>query len=54
MRRRSKVNQARHALIKTEIMLGDVQAVRRGRIAERLTNRALGRLVNKLMRGLWR
>lgn len=54
MRRRSKINQARHALAKTNIILGDVQAVKRGRIAERLTNRMLGRLMNKLVRGLWR
>ena len=32
----------------------DINAVRRGRVTERLTNRITGRLIRKATRGLWR
>jgi hypothetical protein len=32
----------------------DVNAVRRGRIGQRLVNRAIGRTVGRLLRGVWR
>jgi len=38
----------------TSRALGDLQAVKRGRIGPRITNRVIGRAVNRSMRGLWR
>lgn len=35
-------------------LLGDVQAVRSGRIGQRLLNRLMGRTVAKAMKGVWR
>lgn len=49
-----RINQARRFLAKTNILLGDVQAVKRGRYAQRVHNRILGRLANRVMRRLWR
>ena len=34
--------------------LGDVQAVRRGRIGQRIVNRVIGRIGGRVMRRLWR
>lgn len=36
------------------LALGDAQAVRRGRVGQRVVNRVLGRLVGRAMRGVWR
>ena len=51
---RSRINQARRVLRLTERTLGDIQAVQRGRIGQRLANRIMGRAVSRLTRGLWR
>lgn len=53
-RRRSGLNRARHAAAKTTVILGDLQAVKSGRIGQRLANRVIGRLVSKALRGIWR
>ena len=44
----------RSLLYKLARLLGDVQAVRRGRIGQRVQNRVTGRIVGKLLRRLWR
>jgi len=44
----------RRTLFLSSRTLGDLQAVRRGRISQRITNRVIGRAVNRGMRGLWR
>lgn len=36
------------------LALGDAQAVRRGRVGQRVVNRVVGRGVSRLMRGVWR
>jgi hypothetical protein len=48
------LNQLRGLLHRAEVLTGDVQAVRRGRYAQRASNRILGRAVSRLMRGIWR
>jgi hypothetical protein len=48
------LNQLRRWLHRAEVLTGDVQAVRRGRYAQRATNRIIGRAVSKLLRGVWR
>ncbi len=48
------INKARRATHRATVLLGDIQAVKRGRIGERIANRLMGRLVARLMRGLWR
>lgn len=48
------INKARRATHKATVLLGDIQAVKRGRIAERVTNRVIGRLVGRLLRSVWR
>ncbi len=35
-------------------LMGDIQAVRSGRIWQRLANRLIGRLVGRGMKGVWR
>jgi len=50
----SRINQARRALFLANRTLGDVNAIKRGRIGQRVTNRVLGRVASGLMRGLWR
>lgn len=47
-------NKARRLTHKATVLLGDAQAVKRGRVGPRITNRVMGRLVSRLMRGLWR
>lgn len=47
-------NKARRATHRATVLLGDAQAIKRGRIGQRITNRLMGRLVARLMRGLWR
>lgn len=48
------INRARKATRRATVILGDVQAVKRGRILERLVNRLLGRGVSRAMRRAWR
>lgn len=51
---RSRVVRARRAAHRTEVILGDVRAVQRGRIGQRIANRFLGRMIGRLTRGIWR
>jgi hypothetical protein len=53
-RKRSRVVQARRAAFKTSVLLGDVRAVQRGRVPQRIVNRVLGRLIGRALRGVWR
>lgn len=48
------LTQFRRLLYSLARLLGDVQAVRRGRIGHRLVNRMVGRAVGRGMRGVWR
>jgi hypothetical protein len=48
------VNRARRATHRTTVLLGDVQAARRGRVVERVANRLAGRLAAMILRGVWR
>jgi len=41
-------------LFKLARLSADARAVRRGRIVERLTNKAIGRTAGKILRSLWR
>jgi len=47
-------SQLRRKLYQAARLLGDAQAVKRGRIGPRIANRTMGRLVGRAMRGLWR
>lgn len=47
-------NKARRITAKSTIILGDLNAIQKGRFKERIANRIIGRLVNKGLRGLWR
>jgi len=47
-------NKARRITHKATVLLGDAQAVKRGRYTERVTNRVIGRLVSRLLRSVWR
>jgi len=49
MRRRSSISSVRSALYGAARFLGDIQAVKRGRIHKRLYNKALGRTVVRRM-----
>lgn len=42
------------ALGKVAVYVRDANAVKRGRIGERVANRVIGRAVNKIMRKVWR
>lgn len=44
----------RRAFYLTSRTLGDVQAVKRGRVGQRITNRIVGRAMSKAMKGVWR
>lgn len=48
------INKARRATHRATVLLGDVQAIKTGRIGQRVANRLMGRLVSAIMRGLWR
>ena len=48
------INQARRATHRATVLLGDAQAIKRGRIGPRIANRLIGRLVAKLLRSVWR
>lgn len=51
---RSRVVAARRLAHRTSVVLGDVRAVQRGRIGERIVNRVLGRLAGRALRSAWR
>lgn len=44
----------RALLFRLSRLLGDVQAVRRGRIGARIQNRMVGKMLGRVTRGLWR
>lgn len=48
------INKARRATHRATVLLGDAQAIKRGRIGERVANRIIGRMVARLLRGIWR
>lgn len=48
------ISQTRRALHLLERSLGDYQAVKRGRVGQRIVNRTMGRAVARAMRRLWR
>lgn len=50
----STINKMRRALHLTQRTLGDVEAVRRNRVGQRVVNRVMGRFVSNFMRRLWR
>lgn len=47
------INQMRRVLSKTSTLLGDVNALMRGRIVQRIANRAIGRAASRATRRLW-
>jgi hypothetical protein len=47
------ISQLRRALYAFSRLLGDINAVRCGKVAERIGNRLLGRLIGKATRPLW-
>lgn len=51
---RSTLNQIRRAEYKNARLLGDIQAARRGRLPQRLFNRAVGRMTPRMLRKVWR
>lgn len=53
-RRRSAIVRARRAAHVAEVILGDARAVQRNRVPQRIVNRVGGRLLSKVLRGLWR
>lgn len=48
------MSSIRSLLYTIAALLGDVQAIRRGRIGQRIVNRMVGRAVRSLLRGLMR
>lgn len=44
----------RSVLYRLARLLGDLKAVSRGRIWQRLWNRSVGRILGRMGRGLWR
>lgn len=48
------INRARRATHRATVLLGDAQAIKRGRYAERIFNRVIGRLVARAMRSVWK
>ncbi len=50
----SSLTSLRRTLYLASRTAGDLQAIKRGRIGPRITNRVAGRAVNRSMRGLWR
>lgn len=53
-RRRSSLVQARRWAYLTQRTLGDARAIQTGRVGQRVTNRIMGRLISRMLRGLWR
>ena len=48
------LSKLRGLFYKTARVLGDVQAVRRGRIVKRIHNRIVGRLSSKILNRIWK
>ena len=48
------LSKLRGLLYKTARIIGDVQAIRHGRIVKRIHNRIVGRLSGKLLRRIWK
>jgi hypothetical protein len=48
------LNSIRSILYSLARILGDVQAVRRGRIGQRIQNRMAGRIADRLLRRIFR
>lgn len=48
------IGKARRTAYRTARVLGDVQAVRRGRVGQRVVNRAIGRTVARSLWSIWR
>jgi hypothetical protein len=48
------LNSLRSLLYRLARLLGDVQALRRGRIVERTHNRIAGRIMRKVLGKIWR
>ena len=54
-RRGLTIPKVRRSLYRSARILGDVQAVRRGRVSRRIARRGVGKLLGRtLMRGLFR
>lgn len=47
------LNRISRALHLTNRTVRDANAIRRGKVAQRVGNRVVGRLVSKAMRGAW-
>ena len=47
-----KISKIRSAMYKSAKILGDVDAVRKGRVGKRIKNRILGRITGKILRKL--
>jgi len=45
----SKITKTRSLLYKTARILGDVEAVRKGKVGKRVKNRVLGKIAGKLL-----
>lgn len=50
----SKINKVRRGLYKTSRILGDVNAVKKGKIGERIVRRAAGRQAGKALGKLFK
>jgi hypothetical protein len=48
------ISHLRRLLYKFNRFLGDVNAVKRGRIRQRAGNRVIGRIAGRMLRRLWR
>lgn len=48
------ISKIRQLLYKTASILGDVQAVKRGRVKERLWNRIIGILIDRISRKFYK
>ena len=48
------IGKIRRAAYKTGKVLGDVQAVKKGKVARRVKNRILGKMVGKALGSLWK
>lgn len=46
-------NKWRKATQRATVLLGDAQAVKRGRVVPRVANRVIGKAVGRAMRRLW-
>jgi len=48
----TKISKIRSTLYKTSRVLGDVDAVKKGKVGKRVKNRVLGKLAGKLLKKL--